>query len=209
MKQMRHWPWSLIVGLLSLTVSCVLLSVVAPSAWRIFNPPPPPPLTQSVVSQKDNQPRWQINPAQPYEISLWTGPCLGNRGSKFTVTQNGSVVLYCPPTQWDPPNQRTGAYTVTLPAEAQTKVLQTVGSNQLMELDQSYSREWVMDGDRWVLSIKQGNREKKVTSYNHVPKSIVQFVAQLDELLVAADPKAPWRVTGLTYCHFDGRPEPR
>lgn len=77
-----------------------------------------------------------------------------------------------------------------------------------MELDKGYWRKWVMDGDRWEFSIKQGDWEKKVTSSNHVPKPIVEFAKQLDEILFAADPKMPWRVTRLTYCWLDERPEP-
>lgn len=87
-RWLQYWDSALFLGgLLAIGV------VIVVNAGDILNPPPPPTLTHSVLSSKDNQPHWQIDCDQPYEIRLRHGPCLGNWGSEFTIAQDGEVVL--------------------------------------------------------------------------------------------------------------------
>jgi hypothetical protein len=145
--------------------------------------------------ERDRQPRWQVDPDQPYEISWWASSPMSDEGEKITIRQDGGAVWvrgqYVPSERGGRSRWERADFTVT--AESRAQVLAAIKSNELMKLHRSYDRTDTFDGFWKSVSIKQGEHEKIVSCRNHFPESFERFGQQLTTIVSRYNHELKWQ----------------
>lgn len=144
--------------------------------------------------ENDDRPPFQIDPNQPWQITLSRGSGLDGLAT-VRLDHTGRVELH---RQWW--RKRNGVHESSwevsdgfLPPEAVAAVLEAANNNRLTELHRAYYAQ-VWDGTQWVLLIRQGDREKAVYFDDHFPEPIRRFSRRLDEVIgETVGPGLRWR----------------
>jgi hypothetical protein len=130
--------------------------------------------------EKDDRPTFHIDPAQPFRLELGRGS--GWHGlDTIRLSQDGSAVLHR--LKQGPKEDVWETATLRLEPGALAEVLKAVEANDLTGLHRAYHEPGVHDGTQWVLWIEQGGREKSVYFNNRLPRPIIRFAEQLDDIL--------------------------
>lgn len=162
--------------------------------YQPHDPPHPLPFEHVVTSVvPDPRPPLVLNPAEPWRIELGRGS--GQYGLETVkLTHDGRAVVHQmnQRREWNGVTRFWETATLTLPPEAVTRITDAVAAERLGELHRHYSSGWV-DGNQWVLWVRQGNREKAVYFDNHFPEPVVRFAAAVDAELVTAGVGLRWR----------------
>jgi hypothetical protein len=202
----HHWFLLALAAVLAISTWALPETLRFPGRWpQDYEPFTFPPWewnhqVQQVVP--DERPAFRIDTAQPWSIEFGRGS--GMYGLETVkIDSTGRVVLHRPGLRRGPSGDCTLVWetaTVRLPPEVVAEVLAAVEENHLLNLHRVYSASAadggvvVVDGNQWVLWIRQGGREKTVYCDNHFPDPIVRFAERLDAILSASTRgKLRWR----------------
>jgi hypothetical protein len=169
-----------LLALIALAV-LVVTGAVALAFWD-FNSP--------IKIERDRQPRFRIDPDQPWEVSMYKIEFPSVGVSETVVQHDGRVVMLRPVYGPNGPASHE-TVTFTIPPEARASILESVESNGVMKLHRSYDSTG-FDGIHETLVIKQGEREKLVHCGNHFPESFVNFREELRAIVTPFAANLKW-----------------
>jgi hypothetical protein len=183
----RRWIWLLLIAALGLGVwllpRFVPLPITVAEGYEQYGTPMNHPVSEV---KKDDRPAFRIDPKKPWVIEFGRGS--GWHGlDTAKLDQDGRLILYrLREDRWE-----TAA--AQLPPGTVAEVLEAVKANRLLELDRAYHAA-VCDGTQWVLSVRQGDREKALYFNNHFPDPIVGFAERFDAVVAGSvGPALRWR----------------
>ncbi|MBN9120627.1 MAG: hypothetical protein J0I06_15990 [Planctomycetes bacterium] len=145
--------------------------------------------------ERDPQPPFQIDPDQPYEITLWELALPGVSEQERVIHSDGRVVAtrnrYA--VVGSEGRRVTETATFTIPPEARTEILDAVGANRIMRLHRSYTYTDMFDGCWRGIAIKQGGRVKAIGCRNYFPEEFERFRRQVETILSGYQENVKWQ----------------
>jgi hypothetical protein len=145
--------------------------------------------------ERDRQPAFQIDPNQPYEISVREVFLPSGGWQDTTISQDGRAVVKRETYVSGAPNGyfKLETATFTTSEETRAQVLEAIESARMMKLHRRYSLANTFDGYLWGCAIKQGDREKRVSCANYFPEEVTRFKNRFAAILSRYQKDLKWR----------------
>lgn len=144
--------------------------------------------------KRDPQPAFQIDPDQPYEITLGEVWLPGVTRQEYAIYHDGRVVTNRTRLDFAKPYPRVQeTATFAIPPEARAEILEAVATSGVMKLHRSYTHTATFDGCSRGISIKQGGRVKSINCRNYFPAEFEQFRRRVETILSRYQENAKWQ----------------
>jgi hypothetical protein len=145
--------------------------------------------------ERDRQPAFQIDPDQPYEITLHERWLPGVTEQEYAIHHDGRVVTnrrrWAGPAGVGPFVAETATFTI--PPEARAEILEAVAANRVMKLHRSYDYTDTFDGCSRGIGIKQGGRVKSIGCRNYFPEEFERFRRRVETILSRYQENVKWQ----------------
>ena len=145
--------------------------------------------------ERDPRPAFQIDPDQPYEITLHEMVLPSVTGQEYAIHHDGRVVMnrrrWAGSTGVGPLVAETSTF--TLPPEARAEILEAVATTGVMQLHRSYTHTDTFDGIWRGIGIKQGGRVKGTGCKNYFPEEFERFRRRVETILSRYQQNVKWQ----------------
>jgi hypothetical protein len=146
-----------------------------------------------VANERDAQKPFRIDPDRPYEISYHSLGLPTAYESGITIKSGGQATARL---RRDlglaAADRKEKVASFTLPPDAVGRILKAIDTHRVMELHKSYRLRNTFDGLHGTLTIRQGERLKRVGCSNHFPPELTAFAAKLEAIVEPYRSKATW-----------------
>jgi hypothetical protein len=152
-------------------------------------------LNTKIKMVRDRQPAFQIDPDQPYEITLHEMVFPSLTGQEYAIHHDGRVVTNR--RRWAGP-AGVGLFvaetaTFTIPPEARAEILEAAAANRVMKLHRSYDYTDTFDGCSRGVVITQGGRVKSIGCRNYFPEAFERFRRRVETILSRYQENVKWQ----------------
>lgn len=145
-----------------------------------------------VAIERDRQKPFRLDPDQPFEINHGTTYLPPGGGDEITIKFGGDVTVRRREPHVPPQKQEEKFMSFKLSHESLGEILRAIDTHRVVELHKSYEQKYTFDGIHKSVTIRQGERVKKVVCKNHFPDEFEAFVTELKAILDPYRAKAAW-----------------